>query len=175
MFLVDAFNNSDIVGQGIVVLLLVANCWCWSQVANKRLDTAGIRTRCRRFLECFKKHKFEVPLRIFAELGNKKFASPLAELTKAVRDTLLATLKVDSAQKARLVEDGVLPRPLKQSELDGLRVSLNRALTQQVINLESGMTGMSTIISLSPMLGLFGTVWGVLKTFVGINNAGGRP
>ena len=29
--------------------------------------------------------------------------------------------------------------------------------------------------SIAPMLGLFGTVWGVMATFVGIVNAGGRP
>ena len=69
----------------------------------------------------------------------------------------------------------MLPRPLKQSELDALRATVNREMTQQVIQLESGLTMMTTIISLAPMLGLFGTVWGVLATFMGIYEAGGRP
>ena len=175
MFLIDAFNYSDLMGKGIVFILIVVSCWCWGQVVNKRVDTASIRSHCRKFLEFFGKYKFEKPLRIFGELENRKIASPLAELTRAVRETLVGTLKLDSAQRVRLVEDGLLPRSLQQSELDALRTSLNRAITLQINQLETGMIGMSTAISVSPMLGLFGTVYGVLATFVGITNAGGRP
>lgn len=175
-FIISAFNNSEGMGKSIVGLLLFASCICWSIVLNKRVETSQIVSQCKRFLTIFGKHKFSAPLRVFGELDtNKKVTGPLAALTKAVRETLVATLKLDSIQKAKLLEEGVLPRPLKQSELDALRATVNREMTQQVIQLESGLTMMTTIISLAPMLGLFGTVWGVLVTFMGIHDAGGRP
>ena len=175
-FLIGAFNHSDSIGKGIVVVLLFASCICWSIVGNKRYETSGIVSQCKRFLGLFGKYKFSSPLRIFSELDtNKKATGPLAALTRAVRETLIATLKLDSVQRSALLGDGVLPRPLKQSELDALRATVNREMTQQVIQLESGLTMMTTIISLAPMLGLFGTVWGVLATFMGIYEAGGRP
>ena len=175
-FLISAFNNSDTVGKGIVIVLLFASCICWSIVLNKRFETSSIVSQCKKFLTIFGKHKFSAPLRIFGELDtNKKVIGPLAALTKAMRNALVATLKLDSIQKTKLLEEGILPRPLKQSELDALRATVNREMTQQVIQLESGLTMMTTIISLAPMLGLFGTVWGVLATFMGIHDAGGRP
>lgn len=174
-FLIEAFYKSDPVGQAIVGVLLVANCICWTIVLSKRFETSSIVSQCRKFLAVFRKYKFSAPLRIFGELDtNKKVTGPLAALTKAVRETLVATLKLDSIQKAKLLEEGVLPRPLKQSELDALRAAGNREMTEQVIRLESGLTMMTTIISLAPMLGLFGTVWGVLATFIDIGHSG-RP
>ncbi len=174
-FLIEAFNISDPVGKGIVGVLLVANCICWSIVLNKRFETSSIVSQCRKFLVVFGKYKFSAPLRIFGELDtNRKVTGPLAALTKAVRETLMATLKLDSIQKERLLTEGVLPRPLKQSELDALRATVNREMTKQVIQLESGLTMMTTIISLAPMMGLFGTVWGVLATFMDIGHSG-RP
>ena len=59
--------------------------------------------------------------RILTESYRKNEADyPLLKRAKFFRDLC--------EQMTVLVEDGVLPRPLKQSELDGLRVSLNRAL-----------------------------------------------
>ena len=174
-FILDAFRYSDSVGKGIVFLLVAASCLCWSLVGNKRFDTRSKVRQCKRFLERFGKFHFNERLRIFGELDKMKATEPLVALTLAVREALFATLNLDSTQKRMLLDDGKLPRSLNQSELDALRVALNREMTIQVIQMESGLTMMGTIIALAPMLGLFGTVYGVMATFVGIVNAGGRP
>ena len=174
-FLIEAFTASDIVGKAIVIILVVANCLCCTIVLNKLWESSSIVSQCKKFLTVFGKYKFSAALKIFGELDtNKKVTGPLAALTKAVRETLVATLKLDSIQRSKLLEEGVLPRPLKQSELDALRATVNREMTKQVIQLESGLTMMTTIISLAPMMGLFGTVWGVLSTFMAIGHSG-RP
>lgn len=173
--ILDAFKNSDSVGQAIVLLLIAASCLCWSIVGNKRFDTRNKVRQCKRFLERFGKFHFNERLRIFGELDKMKAKEPLVALTLAVREALLSTLNLNSEQRRLLLDDGKLPRPLIQSELDALRVALNREMTVQVIQMESGLTLMGTIIALAPMLGLFGTVWGVMATFTGIVQGGGRP
>ena len=174
-FILDAFRYSDSVGKGSVFLLVAASCICWSIVGNKRFDTRNKVRQCKKFLDRFGRFHFNERLRIFGELDKMKATEPLVALTLAVREALLSALNLDSIQKRQLLDDGKLPRPLIQSELDALRVALNREMTVQVIQMESGLTMMGTIIALAPMLGLFGTVYGVMATFVGIVNAGGRP
>ena len=52
--------------------------------------------------------------------------------------------------------------------MDKIRSTMNRALNIQTLILEDRLVFLSTIVSLSPFLGLFGTVWGVMATFIGI-------
>ena len=148
--ILDAFKNSDSVGQAIVLLLIAASCLCWSIVGNKRFDTRNKVRQCKRFLERFGKFHFNERLRIFGELDKMKAKEPLVALTLAVREALLSTLNLNSEQRRLLLDDGKLPRPLIQSELDALRVALNREMTVQVIQMESGLTLMGTIIALAP-------------------------
>jgi len=46
------------------------------------------------------------------------------------------------------------------------------AAGDEVRRLESGMPWLATIASVSPFIGLFGTVWGVMDAFAGLGDAG---
>ena len=46
------------------------------------------------------------------------------------------------------------------------------AAGDEVRRLESGMSWLATIASVSPFIGLFGTVWGVMDAFAGLGDAG---
>jgi biopolymer transport protein TolQ len=49
--------------------------------------------------------------------------------------------------------------------------ALHRAAAAQLTRLESRMTFLATTASVSPFVGLFGTVWGVMTSFAGLANA----
>ena len=46
------------------------------------------------------------------------------------------------------------------------------AASDEVRRLEGGMSTLATIASVSPFIGLFGTVWGVMDAFTGLGDAG---
>ena len=46
------------------------------------------------------------------------------------------------------------------------------AAGEEVRRLEKGMSWLATIASVSPFIGLFGTVWGVMDAFSGLGDAG---
>ena len=47
---------------------------------------------------------------------------------------------------------------------------LHRASAAQVSQLESRMTLLATTAAVTPFIGLFGTVWGVMGSFAGLGN-----
>ena len=52
--------------------------------------------------------------------------------------------------------------------LEGVERALQVAITEQEIELEKGLQFLATVGSVSPYIGLFGTVWGIMNSFIGI-------
>ncbi|MGH8166180.1 MAG: protein TolQ [Woeseiaceae bacterium] len=61
----------------------------------------------------------------------------------------------------------VQPDKLVEECRRGMRVSMMR----EVDRLEQGLATLATIGSTSPYVGLFGTVWGIMNSFIGLGNA----
>lgn len=51
-------------------------------------------------------------------------------------------------------------------------VEMQAAAGDEVRRMEKGMSTLATIASVSPFIGLFGTVWGVMDAFAGLGAAG---
>ena len=61
---------------------------------------------------------------------------------------------------------------LTAREIELVRGTCEHALAEESIRVERGMTIIATVVALSPMLGLLGTVWGVLDAFAEMGAAG---
>lgn len=61
---------------------------------------------------------------------------------------------------------------LADTEIDVIDTSIENTLLDQEGILESGMTILAVAVSASPLLGLFGTVWGVLNAFQSMGRSG---
>jgi len=58
------------------------------------------------------------------------------------------------------------PRTILDSTNRAMRVALSR----EVDNLETHLPFMATVGSISPYIGLFGTVWGIMNSFIGLGS-----
>jgi biopolymer transport protein TolQ len=65
---------------------------------------------------------------------------------------------------------GANPGKLKNANAVGVEMHL--AAADEVRRLENGMSWLATTGSVSPFIGLFGTVWGVMDAFAGLGDAG---
>lgn len=53
--------------------------------------------------------------------------------------------------------------------LEGVERALQVAITEQEMELEKGLQFLATVGSVSPYIGLFGTVWGIMNSFLGLS------
>lgn len=60
----------------------------------------------------------------------------------------------------------------KLKSLSAVTVSMQVASAEEVRRVEKGMSWLATTGAVSPFIGLFGTVWGIIDAFSGLGNAG---
>jgi len=63
-------------------------------------------------------------------------------------------------------KEGILPERV----LDGARRSMRAAQLRETDRLEDSLATLATIGSTSPYIGLFGTVWGIMNSFMALGN-----
>src|SRR5205823_1560406 len=64
------------------------------------------------------------------------------------------------------------PHPPKLKSLSAVTVSMQLASAEEVRRVEKGMSWLATTGSVTPFIGLFGTVWGIIDAFAGLGSAG---
>jgi len=166
-----AFVQSDLMGKLIVLGLLFASVYVWCLMISKAFDMFEINKACRQFRRAFDKGRTS-PLAISQDVEN--YSGPLPELSRVALAELQMILHLSAADQLILTRHRILTRKLTDDEIEKIRSSMNRAVTVQIQQLEAKLTILGSIVALSPMAGLFGTVWGVMATFIGIAKAG-RP
>ena len=122
----------------------------------------------RTFLEVFRKStKFSEVQAVCPSLG----ASPLVGMFQAGYAELNAQLR----QSQPAASPGVAaPRPTLKS-LTAVDRALLRASSIEVNKLEKRVTFLATTASITPFIGLFGTVWGIMTAFIEHRRRRARP
>jgi biopolymer transport protein TolQ len=97
------------------------------------------------------------------------------EIYKAVMFELIKCLEKRGVTKDQLCRwDGESPMPILNSqELSKIKVVAENELGKQLYLLEESLNDIGTISVLAPSLGLFGTVWGVLLSFMSMADGSG--
>lgn len=148
------FMAADWVVKSVMIGLAVASILTWTIWVAKSLELAGARSRAKRALKV---------------IGHS------ATLSEAVRS--LDGVKGPATILVRAADDEVrLSGPaLSRAGGDGLkeRVSsrLSRIEAKAGRRLSKGTGILATIGSVAPFVGLFGTVWGIMNSFIGISQA----
>jgi biopolymer transport protein ExbB/TolQ len=168
--IVYAWNQSDFCGQLIVVSIGLLSIYAWIIMLDKGLTMFRIRRSCTRFTK-----KFELatsPLELALLIDD--FDGPLASAYQAGIDEIMDVLRVNPELVDTYCRRKTLPRALTQHEVDKVRSTVERTVAAQIMAMEEKLGILGTIVTLSPFLGLLGTVWGVMLAFIGMAQKG-RP
>ncbi len=65
------------------------------------------------------------------------------------------------------------PTPQKLKSLQAVTVAMQLAASEEIRRVEKGMSWLATTAGVTPFIGLFGTVWGIIDAFSGLGTAGG--
>lgn len=60
---------------------------------------------------------------------------------------------------------------MRADTLDNVERQFKVTISKQQAVLEQGLAGLASIASVSPYIGLFGTVWGIMTAFIGLSDA----
>lgn len=150
----------------LVLLILVAfSAGSWGVILYKHQQFSKATKQSLAFLDVFRKsNRFSEVQAVCAQLP----ASPLVGLFQSGYTELNAQLRGGSPESRPA---GAANRPTLRS-LDAVDRALLRAQTTELAKLEHRTAFLATTASISPYIGLFGTVWGILTSFVGIAGAG---
>jgi biopolymer transport protein ExbB len=156
----EMFVSAVIVVQCVMVGLAVCSLVTWTLLIMKSFEFASMNRATNRFLEAFRGAKSIADMGRIAE--SEEFAgTPLADMAAA------AAAEVELSRQAGLQvtgehRDTTLMRA--QSAVGAVQASLARRLS-------GGMQFFATIGSTGPFIGLFGTVYGIMDSFIGIANS----
>ena len=84
----------------------------------------------------------------------------------------LGSFAGDDSLVARTIHAGLIEAPHGG---DAVRMAVAETLEQDTANLLRKIEWLNLIGNVAPMIGLFGTVWGMIEAFNGIVQAGGQP
>ena len=166
--LVNGFLGSNFMGQAIVVLQLLGSIVMVATIIGKAKELGFVKSATRRFLRdfstCHDVLEYYLQRRPTA-------ASGLEGIYKETCERLLKLLTPDvrSLLVGRQAEGAAA---LTAREIELVRGTCEHTLDEEEIRVENGMGIIATIVALSPMLGLLGTVWGVLDAFAEMGAAG---
>jgi biopolymer transport protein ExbB/TolQ len=147
---VHIFLDSDWLVQAIILLLLVASIASWSLIINR----SWVMARERR-------HARDVR-RVLAALGTQ---DELRNLIEQGRGQIIPILSAIEAEWRWSSEN-----PLRSYEQARERILsiAEMAVTREGRRLAGRMAWLATIGATAPFVGLFGTVWGIMGSFLAI-------
>lgn len=143
------FMQADWVVKGVMLGLLLASVVTWTVWIVKSVELRRAREQSAE------------PLRQLSSAESLQQAWPLAE-QQGVVAALLAATKAELSQSEALSTEGIKER------LEG---RFARILTALAANAKKGTGVLATVGSVGPFVGLFGTVWGIMNSFISISEA----
>jgi TolQ protein len=153
------FMAAGLVAKAVMLLLVVASAWNFMVMFEKSVVLRRVNRQADRFLEIFRGAKSLSDLSREALAGAK---GPMARMFVAGMQEFRATadwgIAIDGELRDRVSE----------------RVARAMAIAQSHETRELGgsMSLLATIGATAPFIGLFGTVWGIMTSFIGIAQSG---
>lgn len=156
---------SDPIAQIILLILFAFSIFSWSIIIRKHLTFRKVQKESGYFIELFRKsNKLS---EVQSACPGLKF-SPLPSIFLAGFKELNTQIKVAGARgKNPDVESEHGPRYTIHS-IEGIRRALQRAAAAELTVLERSMPWLATTASVTPFIGLLGTVLGIIEAFHGL-------
>lgn len=150
--------TTGLVARIVLGILLIFSVFSWAVILRKYQSFNSARRASRQFLKVFRQSKKLSDIKSSCRLFK---ASPLPEV-------FLAGYKEIEGQA---VASGNPGKPHIRS-LDAVKRALEIAASAELSRREQWLTWLATTGAVTPFIGLFGTVWGIIDAFQGLGAAG---
>jgi biopolymer transport protein TolQ len=151
--IVEMLRNSGPVAMSVLGLLALASLFSWTIIIGKLSAFKRARTQGRRFLRAFRK---ATRLQEISAVSESFKPSPYVPVFDAIYETY------------RRQTGGYGP----PRNITALERTAQSASSEALTFMEQRLTWLATIGAISPFIGLFGTVMGIVDAFHGLGTAG---
>ncbi|MDW7759714.1 MAG: protein TolQ [Acidobacteriota bacterium] len=142
--------HASIVVQGILLILLFFSIFSWAIIIFKRKALRLSAAQSRRFVTVFRNSK---NLADVGDAARKYGSSPLTALFQA------------GSKELAYIRRASPPGAANNNRMDGLSRALLKATNIEISRMERLMPFLATTASVTPFIGLLGTVWGIMDAF----------
>jgi len=157
-----AFSTSDFVGKLIILILFIASITSWTIMIDKKIHLSRLIKSSKRFKEKFR--RTSNILSIYNDV--KKNIDPLGDLYLKAAAELISFYDIPEEDASKYGTKYFPPQKLTSAQIETIRSVLEQTVSDKIIELEGKMGLLATAVSVSPLLGLFGTVWGIMMAFI---------
>ena len=147
---VALFLQADIVVKIVMIALLVASIWTWTIIVSQWLSLGKAARDSERFERDFAKTE---EVETFAR-SHESSKVPSAQLFQA------GFAEWRASTRAKPID--------KEATRARLATVLSSTIAAEVDRLSDRLSVLATVGSVAPFVGLFGTVWGIMRSFTGI-------
>ncbi|APH58321.1 tonB-system energizer ExbB [Granulibacter bethesdensis] len=144
------FHNADLVVKAVMLGLVAASILTWTILLAKGIEIAGARRSLRRDLS---EAMAERSLATLQARQHGRGMSPGVAMVNAAAEEIIA-----SGDRTGGIQERVVSRLRRLEAAYGRRIG-------------RGTGFLATIGATSPFIGLFGTVWGIMNSFIGISQS----
>ncbi|MCZ8074137.1 protein TolQ [Paucibacter aquatile] len=152
--IVALIMHASLAVQLVIAALLTVSLASWSVIFSKLISLSRIKKGNEDFEQEFWSGKNLNEL--YTAVNGKTGGAPLERIfASGMREFL-------KLRERRVVEPTAL--------LDGSRRAMRASFQREMDTMESNLSFLASVGSVSPYVGLFGTIWGIMHAFVGLSN-----
>jgi len=156
---ITMFMDAEWVVKVVMIGLVLASIFSWTLLITKLLEFGSLNRRSDAFVEAFRSAKTVNDMGRIS-MSEEFEGNPLADMTAA------AAQEVELSRQAGLNISG------EHRDTTIMRAQAAVAAVQSSLakRLSNGMQFLASVGSSAPFIGLFGTVYGIMNSFIGIAN-----
>jgi biopolymer transport protein ExbB len=156
---VGMFLAAGAVVKVVMIGLILASVFSWVLLITKIFEFGALNKQSDKFLEAFRGARSIADI---ARIGSSEEfeGNPMADMAAA------AAQEVELSRQAGLAVAG----EHRDSTLARATYAINAVQASLVKRLSGGMVFLASVGSAGPFIGLFGTVYGIMTSFIGIAN-----
>ncbi|HVS80615.1 MAG TPA: MotA/TolQ/ExbB proton channel family protein [Pyrinomonadaceae bacterium] len=151
------FKSMGGVAITVVIILLIMSVYSIAIMVERYLTYSAAKKQSREFAP-----------RVAQALKNNRIEEAI-NISDKHRKSHLAMVVNSGLQEFRAHEGS---SDISGSEIEASKRALQRAIAIKTAEFRRGLSGLATIGSTAPFVGLFGTVFGIINAFRGVENAG---
>ena len=152
---VSLILNASVLAQAVIALLLLLSLISWTVIFRKWFAIYRARAQTERFERDFWSGG-DLQTLYQAAANNRHSSGALERIFEAGMREFM------KGKEKRITDPSAI--------LDGARRAMRASFQREMDALESNLAFLASVGSVSPYIGLFGTVWGIMNAFRGLAN-----